>query len=151
MARIFLVWCLLILVNAHLIIVAEDLLESPNTTARKLAGKHDPHSKITTTSSPSPSPSPSPSEQSLEVHENGVGVAEETVMEKGGHHNHHHSSIRKSVVGGGVILGVLAAVFVVAVLCYIRATGKKYVEPCSPSATPIRGRNNKDFSSTLDP
>ncbi|KAL7136382.1 hypothetical protein ABFS83_10G026100 [Erythranthe nasuta] len=147
MARIFLVWCLLILVNAHFIIAAEDLLGSSNNTARKLAGKHDLHSKSTTASSPSPSPS----EQSLEVHENGAAVAEETVMEKSGHHNHHHSSIRKSVVGGGVILGVLAAVFVVAVLCYIRATGKKYVEPCSPSATPIRGRNNKDFSSTLDP
>jgi len=37
--------------------------------------------------------------------------------------NHHHS-VDKSIAGGGVILGCLAAVFLVAVFRYIRATGR---------------------------
>ncbi|PPE00325.1 hypothetical protein GOBAR_DD02636 [Gossypium barbadense] len=38
--------------------------------------------------------------------------------------NHHHHSMDKSVAGGGVILGGLATTFLVAVFCYIRATGR---------------------------
>ncbi|KAJ6425384.1 hypothetical protein OIU84_026034 [Salix udensis] len=37
--------------------------------------------------------------------------------------NHHHSA-DKSIAGGGVILGGLATTFLVAVFCYIRATGR---------------------------
>ena len=36
----------------------------------------------------------------------------------------HHHSMDKSVAGGGVILGGLATTFLVAVFCYIRATGR---------------------------
>ncbi|KAL1193856.1 hypothetical protein V5N11_031982 [Cardamine amara subsp. amara] len=38
--------------------------------------------------------------------------------------DHHHSTVERSVAGGGVILGGLATTFLVAVFCYIRATGK---------------------------
>ncbi|XAR68891.1 hypothetical protein NMG60_11000295 [Bertholletia excelsa] len=41
----------------------------------------------------------------------------------------HHHSLDKSVAGGGVILGGLATTFLVAVFCYIRATGRKNAEP----------------------
>ena len=53
--------------------------------------------------------------------------------------NHHHS-VDKSVAGGGVILGGLATAFLVAVFCYIRATGRSKNEnissvPSSPTTT----------------
>lgn len=35
-----------------------------------------------------------------------------------------HHSVDKSIAGGGVILGGLASTFLVAVFCYIRATGR---------------------------
>ncbi|CAN0926468.1 hypothetical protein LINGRAHAP2_LOCUS35360 [Linum grandiflorum] len=38
--------------------------------------------------------------------------------------HHHHHSMDKSVAGGGVILGGLATTFLVAIFCYIRATGR---------------------------
>ena len=54
---------------------------------------------------------------------------EEEVMERN-HHHHHHGSFEKSVAGGGVVVGVLAAVFLMAVFCYIRATrGRPSVQP----------------------
>ncbi|KAL8508988.1 hypothetical protein ACS0TY_016249 [Phlomoides rotata] len=46
--------------------------------------------------------------------------------------NHHHP-FDKSVVGGGVILGGLATTFVVAIVCYIRATRRRSAEPDSPT------------------
>lgn len=39
-----------------------------------------------------------------------------------------HHSVDKSVAGGGVILGGLATMFLVAVFCYIRATGRHKAE-----------------------
>ncbi|KAF7851469.1 hypothetical protein BT93_L3815 [Corymbia citriodora subsp. variegata] len=45
----------------------------------------------------------------------------------------HHSSVDKSVAGGGVILGGLATTFLVAVFCYIRATGRHKSE-AAPNA-----------------
>ncbi|KAJ9185278.1 hypothetical protein P3X46_004931 [Hevea brasiliensis] len=67
-----------------------------------------------------PSPSPSIAPQS--------GKNEEGVSVKGQEihllHERHHHSFDTSVAGGGVILGGLATTFLVAVLCYIRATGR---------------------------
>lgn len=129
MAKV-LVWCL-ILVSAHL-----STLAAP---ARKM-GEHNLHGKITVAAS---SPSPSPSEEARKEE-----AAEETVMERN-HHHHHHSSVHKSVVGGGVILGCLAAVFLLAVFCYIRATGRKNVEPSgSPSETPLRKKTTESGSTS---
>ncbi|KAI3474148.1 hypothetical protein Pfo_028936 [Paulownia fortunei] len=120
MARLLV--CCLILVNAHLILAIADseekqvIGEAP--MPRKL-GKHNLHSKITASS-------PSPSE------EDSGAVAQEQVMKN---NLRHHRSIDKSVAGGGVILGGLVTVFLVAVFCYIRATGRKNVEPGSPTDT----------------
>ncbi|KAK3445187.1 uncharacterized protein LOC104433073 [Eucalyptus grandis] len=47
----------------------------------------------------------------------------------------HHSSADKSVAGGGVILGGLATTFLVAVFCYIRATGRHKSESEAASNT----------------
>ncbi|KAG8647694.1 uncharacterized protein LOC110621919 [Manihot esculenta] len=43
-------------------------------------------------------------------------------------HERHHHSFDKSVAGGGVILGGLATTFLVAVFCYIKATGRHKAE-----------------------
>lgn len=51
--------------------------------------------------------------------ENGT-VGDEKVLVKKPHH-----SMDKSIAGGGVILGGLATTFLVAIFCYIRATGRK--------------------------
>ncbi|GFQ05317.1 hypothetical protein PHJA_002675800 [Phtheirospermum japonicum] len=59
-------------------------------------------------------------------------ISQEHVM-KINHHNHRR--VDKSVAGGGVILGGLATAFLVAVFCYIRATRRKPVEPCSPTGS----------------
>ncbi|KAH6806255.1 transmembrane protein [Perilla frutescens var. frutescens] len=63
-------------------------------------------------------------------------------------HHHHHSSVEKSVAGGGAIVGVLAAVFLVAIFCYIRATrvqpadsfsnGRKMLESDQSAASAAR-------------
>ncbi|CAN1770135.1 hypothetical protein LINPERHAP1_LOCUS11515 [Linum perenne] len=45
--------------------------------------------------------------------------------------HHHHHSVDKSVAGGGVILGGLATTFLVAIFCYIRATGRDKPETIS--------------------
>lgn len=44
-----------------------------------------------------------------------------------GSHDSHHS-VDKSIAGGGVILGGLATTFLVAVICYIRATRRHKAE-----------------------
>lgn len=72
-----------------------------------------------------PSPAPSPTEAW-----GGGGGAGEEVMES----NHHHGSVEKSVAGGGAIIGVLAAVFLAAVFCYIRATRRRHVLPTDSSS-----------------
>lgn len=46
-----------------------------------------------------------------------------------------HRGFNKSIYGGGVILGGLATTFLVAVFCYIRATGRKNASD-SPSSSP---------------
>lgn len=123
MARVLTVCSLMMfLVNAHLILaVADDVGEDVITeaaTARKLGG-HNLHSNDTTASSPS---------EALKVEESGGSVAQEQVMKT---HHHHHPSIDNSVAGGGVILGGLAAIFLVAVFCYIRATRRKTILPAT--------------------
>ncbi|XP_062165871.1 uncharacterized protein LOC133872387 [Alnus glutinosa] len=55
--------------------------------------------------------------------ENG-GVQEQGILPR----RQHHHSVDKSVAGGGVILGGLATTFLVAVFCYIRATGRRKPE-----------------------
>ncbi|CAI0471188.1 unnamed protein product [Linum tenue] len=46
----------------------------------------------------------------------------------------HHRSVDKSVAGGGVILGGLATMFLLAVFCYIRATGRDHKSETSSNA-----------------
>ncbi|CAI9780111.1 unnamed protein product [Fraxinus pennsylvanica] len=115
---------------------ASDGIEQPPTAARKL-GKHH-HTILKSLAAPSLSPSEPPKtkenmpfsrEVSSSGQENGTSQVEEIKIS---HHHHHHHSIDKSVAGGGVILGGLATAFLVAVFCYIRATGRKIVEPGSP-------------------
>ncbi|KAJ8533833.1 hypothetical protein K7X08_007157 [Anisodus acutangulus] len=45
----------------------------------------------------------------------------------------HHDSIDKSICGG-VILGGLATAFLLAIVCYIRATRRKHTMPSAPAA-----------------
>ncbi|KAG6697492.1 hypothetical protein I3842_09G202800 [Carya illinoinensis] len=101
---------------------------------RKL-GKHQPEVAKSYTA---PGLSPSEKMQSLEAasssiqtapigtksEENGSVQRQEILLRK---HSQHHS-VDKSVAGGGVILGGLATTFLVAVFCYIRATGRHKTE-----------------------
>ncbi|GLT75865.1 hypothetical protein SLA2020_475590 [Shorea laevis] len=50
------------------------------------------------------------------------------------HLERHHSSVDKSIAGGGVVLGCLATIFLVAVFCYIRATGRPKLEAKTSSS-----------------
>ncbi|GMN67526.1 hypothetical protein TIFTF001_036584 [Ficus carica] len=82
--------------------------------------KHQSELETTTTttkSSGSASSSQTPlqatTEHSADIHVQNVDLD----------HKKHHS-VDKSVAGGGVILGGLATTFLVAVFCYIRATGR---------------------------
>ncbi|OWM81777.1 uncharacterized protein LOC116192589 [Punica granatum] len=50
------------------------------------------------------------------------------------HLKHHHSSVDKSVAGGAVILGGLVVVFLGAVFCYIKATGRQKQDLASSAA-----------------
>lgn len=50
------------------------------------------------------------------------------------HLKKQHNSEDKSVAGGAVILGTLAMVFLVAIFCYIRATGRQKQDPMSTAA-----------------
>lgn len=124
----------MILVNAHLVLaLATHKEEEPAaviTVARKI-GKH------VTEPEPVRAEPPQPEENSRQVsagsgdQENGPSSAEEEVMRSD--HRNHHRSVDKSVAGGGVILGGLATTFLVAVFCYIRATGRRKAEqPGSP-------------------
>jgi hypothetical protein len=72
------------------------------------------HSKRETSSSYQikSSSEPSSTEESASIHVQDI------------HLRNHHHSVDKSIAGGGVILGGLAAVFLVAVFRYIRATGR---------------------------
>ncbi|XWS67140.1 hypothetical protein CRYUN_Cryun05aG0261500 [Craigia yunnanensis] len=105
-------------------------------TIRKL-GKHQPKVVKTFGSAPASSPSQAPqTEKNMHLTggspstdhtaatsepNNGENVS---VEGQAIHLQKHHQSMDKSVAGGGVILGGLATTFVVAVFCYIRATGR---------------------------
>ncbi|KAL3826048.1 hypothetical protein ACJIZ3_022077 [Penstemon smallii] len=139
MARFLL--CFLIMANANLILTMAESKENLQfkaeaPMARKL-GKHNLLHSNFGASKLSPS---NEAEENREVSsasgETGAAGPEQVMKTNHRHHNHHHS-VDKSIAGGIVILGVLATVFLVAVFCYIRATGRKAVEPCSPTNSSI--------------
>ncbi|PON90778.1 hypothetical protein TorRG33x02_134160 [Trema orientale] len=141
----------LILSNAYLGLVqaqamvqssSEPLSNSPapspyeaKTPMNRKLGNHQPE---VTKSSNVPAPGPSkgkapqkegkaqPSKESG-LHQTPLGQMVEQnagIHVQNVHVSKHHKSIDKSVAGGGVILGGLATTFLVAVFCYIRATGR---------------------------
>ncbi|CAL1399385.1 unnamed protein product [Linum trigynum] len=61
---------------------------------------------------------------------NGIGSSSSVVDLE----HRHHRSVDKSVAGGGVILGGLATMFLLAVFCYIRATGRDHKSETSSNA-----------------
>ncbi|EXB36697.1 hypothetical protein L484_016948 [Morus notabilis] len=96
---------------------------------RKLAK----HQNEVAKSSDSPSPSPN-KENASKAEENGLAMIEHNVgvqIQNVHLSNKHHRSMDRSVAGGGVILGGLATTFLVAVFCYIRATGRHKNETSS--------------------
>ncbi|XP_011077620.1 uncharacterized protein LOC105161584 [Sesamum indicum] len=121
--------CFILITAASMLASAESedklvIAEAP-TAARKL-GKHTLLQGKMSARSRRLSPAESP----YKAEENGVfsGEVSASGEETGGEevmrsNHHHHHSIDKSVAGGGVILGGLATTFLVAVFCYIRATG----------------------------
>ncbi|XP_022151558.1 uncharacterized protein LOC111019472 [Momordica charantia] len=89
--------------------------ETPS--ARKL-GKHRSAAAVSSGSSPSEAPR---SEMKVQ--------ATSAAATNGGDHQHHnHKASDKSIAGGGVILGGLATTFLVAIICYIRATRRSNSE-----------------------
>lgn len=160
----FLVYSMcLILVQAHLLLVManseEELAmaeaQAPMAEARKL-GKHIVLGKIAVSRLSPRAEAPKADENgefSREVSASGEEsgpVAQEEVMNI--NHHHHHRSVDKSVAGGGVILGGLATTFLVAVFCYIRATGRRTSVPGSPtnSDSSIERRRNGEPSSPVN-
>ncbi|KAI3443059.1 uncharacterized protein J3R85_000421 [Psidium guajava] len=77
--------------------------------------------------SASPSRAPAWSEASSSDQSQPSPVEQEVRLAK----QHRHSSADKSVAGGGVILGCLGMTFLVAVFCYIKATGRHKSEAAS--------------------
>ncbi|KAE8706050.1 Copper ion transmembrane transporter [Hibiscus syriacus] len=91
---------------------------------RKL-GKH----QIVKTIDNAPSSSPSRAPHSADHTAATTGPNDGENVSVGGegeviHLQKAHRSVDKSVAGGGVILGGLATTFLVAVFCYIKATGR---------------------------
>ncbi|KAK4432334.1 hypothetical protein Salat_0995500 [Sesamum alatum] len=124
--------CFILMTAASMLAEAQ-----PTRPARKL-GKHTLvlQGKISATAT-SPAEPPKGEENGVfsgEVSASGEEPGGEEVM-RSNHHHHHHRSIDKSVAGGGVILGGLATTFLVAIFCYIRATGRRGVEPAPGSPT----------------
>ncbi|KAI6698352.1 hypothetical protein NL676_018471 [Syzygium grande] len=77
-------------------------------------------------------PSSSPSQAPAWSNASSSDLSPPSLVEKELHlAKQHHSSVDKSVAGGGVILGGLAMTFLVAVFCYIRATGRHKSEAAS--------------------
>lgn len=100
---------------------AAEIEEKQAITAGRKMGSHDFRSEIAAPPSAAP--------EGLGIGESG----EEEVMESN-HRQHHHRSFEKSAAGGGAVVGVLAAVFLTAVFCYIRATRRRPpVQPGSPT------------------
>ncbi|KAJ7950243.1 Transforming growth factor beta receptor type 3 [Quillaja saponaria] len=109
---------------------SQRLYKAEAPVIRKL-GKHQ-HEEVVIGSSATPSLSPSKASHSGEEHkQNSIDEPNtEEILSSQGHliKHHHHSMFDKSVAGGGVILGGLATTFLVAVFCYIRATGRHQAE-----------------------
>lgn len=108
--------------------------ESPS--GRKL-GKH--HSAAVVFLSPSEAPRSEMKVQgtSAAAAASGGGSGNEIQLEN----NHeHHKSRDKSIAGGGVILGGFATTFLVAIICYIRATRRQKAEVNSAFETTCRPR-----------
>ncbi|KAK9290832.1 hypothetical protein L1049_009010 [Liquidambar formosana] len=106
-----------------------DMAQAP--VIRKL-GKHYPK-VVKSFGAPCSSPSQAPNVHSVEAISSSDQTAAVETKSDGygivqGQEVHlkvpHHHSMDKSVAGGGVILGGLATTFLVAVFCYIRATGR---------------------------
>lgn len=91
--------------------ISPDSYKAEAPSIRKL-GKHQPAAAF------NPSESPQLSNETNHSSEQTTSNEQEIHLKK----NHH--SIDRSVAGGGVILGGLATTFLVAVFCYIRATGR---------------------------
>ncbi|OMO97313.1 hypothetical protein COLO4_14698 [Corchorus olitorius] len=147
MAQVFLLICL-ILVNVFVAMASETAQTHQNAQApapykaeappsiRKL-GKHKHHAKVVKNFGGEPpvtSPSEAPQTEK-ENHPKDHFEASAAEPNNGEHVNvkgqavhlekhHHNNSFDKSMAGGGVILGGLATTFLVAVFCYIRATGR---------------------------
>ncbi|CAK7342758.1 unnamed protein product [Dovyalis caffra] len=109
---------------------------------RKL-GKHHHHKTVQSFVAPRLSPSIAPPQAQANVHstketsslDQNTSLSEPNSTEENVsiqvqdiHLPNHHHSVDKSVAGGGVILGGLATTFLVAVFCYIRATGRHKAE-----------------------
>ena len=111
---------------------SENLHNAEAPMIRKL-GKHQPEVAVNSYGVPgglSPSEAPETKEkrQYMEEAAGTSSVQTDPIEEQGilprKLHHHDHHSVDKSVAGGGVILGGLATTFLVAVFCYIRATGR---------------------------
>ncbi|KAK4377514.1 hypothetical protein RND71_003810 [Anisodus tanguticus] len=107
---------------------------SPLLSFRKLGKHHHKMVKSSTNVAPTPGLSPHQEEKkkvnevgSTDEH-NGIAQAQDIKIEK-----KHHHSIDKSICGGGIILGGLATAFLVAIVCYIRATRRKHNKPSAPA------------------
>lgn len=103
------------------------MLESSSSSSNPPAGAPSLR-KLGKHSLSTPSPE---SEETVDSHSEAVGIpsherASVEAENNGGVMDSHdgHHSLDKSVAGGGVILGGLATTFLVAVFCYIRATGR---------------------------
>lgn len=101
-----------------------DLYNAEAPTIRKL-GKHQPENEEAK-SYTTPGLGPTEKMQSLEAASSSI-QSQEILLRK---HSRHHS-VDKSIAGGGVIIGGLATTFMVAVFCYIRATGRHKIETVS--------------------
>ncbi|KAL8036671.1 hypothetical protein ABFX02_12G173500 [Erythranthe guttata] len=128
MAKYILVLIFFIFINANLTIAAgADNEEKNPIISRKLGNNF-----ITTLKKLSTAEAP----QAVEESGPSAAAAQEEQMLKINHHG-----VDKSIAGGGVILGGLATTFLVAVFCYIRATGRKNAEPASPTYSSDASKN----------
>ena len=141
MARFLLLW--LILADTCVVLA---MAHESTAFSRKL-GKH-PSRLVRSAGAPafSPSPAPENEEKNHSTKEMSSSPDQASVFEPKDEENRivegekvlvkkQHHSMDKSVAGGGVILGGLATTFLVAVFCYIRATGRKNSETSSPELT----------------
>ncbi|KAJ6755842.1 F3L24.15 PROTEIN [Salix purpurea] len=116
----------------------QNLYDAQAPMIRRL-GKHHHQKMVQTVVAPGLSPSLAPHQAPENVHSkretsplyqtkssSEASSAEESVsiQVQATHLPNHHHSADKSIAGGGVILGGLATTFLVAVFCYIRATGR---------------------------